>query len=241
MKVFSKRAGFSLVALGLIAAGSTSQAQLVLDTFEGDNFILSVPTGPTFDATSSTVVGGDFNGAATADVFGADREVTLDVGTSGGTAITAILPPSSGSLIFDTGSTAFGTSGAILDILYDDFTDVDVTGSSLFEAIEIQFSFVDKSAVLAFTFDDGVNTGTVAGAVSDGVTSGAQSVFLSLTDPGLTGVDLSSIDSIDFNITTSLAATDLVIDTVQFVIPEPSAAILLASTGLMMMVRRRRA
>ncbi|MEO1236525.1 MAG: PEP-CTERM sorting domain-containing protein [Planctomycetota bacterium] len=215
-----------------------TQAQLTLDDFIEETFILTVPSS-SFTSIATDTVAGDFNGAAT-DVFGDDRDVTIDVSASGGTATVAILPPG-GLLSFDTGATVNAPPGASFEILYDDFLDVDVTSSSLFGAIAVEFIFVDESGDVTVTLDDGVNSGSVTGSVNDAGGSGPQSLILSLAAPGLAGVDLTSIDAITFGITTTSPAADFAIDTIQFVVPEPSTGLFLVAAGTLAALRRRQA
>ncbi|MEM9420875.1 MAG: PEP-CTERM sorting domain-containing protein [Planctomycetota bacterium] len=207
-----------------------------MDDFIEETFILSVPTS-TFVTSATDVIAGDLNGAAP-DIFGDEREVTIDVSASGGTATVALLPPG-GLLSFDTGSTVTAPPGANLEIVYDDFMDVDVTSGSLFSAIAFEFIFVDESGDVTVTFDDGSASGSVSGSVSDAGGSGPQSLILSLSTPSLAGVDLTSVDSITVDIVTTAPAADFAIDTIQFIVPEPSTALFLIGAATLASLRRR--
>lgn len=218
----------------------SATAQLTLDDFIDEVFILSVPPVTDInDQIETDTINGDFNGASP-DLFGTVREVTIDVSASGGTATIAILPPG-GLLSFDTGATVQAPPGATFDIVYEAFTDVDVTESSLFNAIAVEFIFVDESADVTFTFFDGANTASVTGSVDDSGGSGPQSLILPLAGVALAGVDLTSIDAITFSMTTTSPAADFAIDKLQFIIPEPSTGLLLLAAGTLAAMRRRSA
>ncbi|MEM1108376.1 MAG: hypothetical protein AAGH99_06765 [Planctomycetota bacterium] len=222
-----------------ILLASPSHAQLTLDDFIGDQFIITVPTlTPSVSTMETVIVPGDLNGGA-GDVFGTARTVTVDTTGNGGsgTATAAILPPTGGILTFDTGATA-GVN-TLLTILYDSFTttSVDVTEGGTNGAVSVEFLVVEGSADVTVTLTDGSsNSGTTTESVSS-----SGSLLLSLTTASLSSVDLTDIQSIELKIATTRFASDFAIDAVQFVIPEPSTALLALSGAVLVLTRRRSA
>jgi len=224
----------TVAALSATVAGSAF-AQDTLDDFGGDTFIMSVPDSAGGPFTESMLISGDLDLIdAGANLFGDERTFTIDIDSgSSGTSALSILGVG-GVLAFDTGISA-GPGDASFDVVYDDFTDVDVTDGGANGAFAVGVLAIDHTVDFSVTLDDGVNSGS--GTVT---ASSAGTFLIDLSGAGFAGVDLTSIDTITFSGTNVSTAADVAIDRIGFtVIPEPGSLALVGLGGLAMLRRRR--
>lgn len=218
-----------------VSMGTQASAALTVDDFFGDLFIIDVPTAPAGPFSESLLVGGDLDAnSVDPDTFGDERTFSVSIAQpGGGTAAMSILG-FGGVLSLDSGAGA-GVGDADFGVLYEDFSNVDVTEGGVNDAFSISVLFMDGSFDFSLTLNDGVNSG------SSTIAANSSGLYLiNLNDAGFSGVDLTSIDSINFEATNTQRASDVAIDRIAFtVIPEPGSLALLGLGGLLIARRRR--
>lgn len=235
MLIEEKKLMIAAVAAAGILTGTQASAALTVDDFVGDKFILDVPDTAAGPFSESLLVSGDLDAnSVDPDLFGDERTFSVSVTqASGGTAAISILGVG-GVLALDSGANA-GPGDADFGVLYEDFTDVDVTEGGANDAFSISVLFTDGSFDFTLTLDDGTNSGSAS------VSANSAGLYLiDLSDAGFAGVDLTSIDSINFEASNGTQAADIAIDRIAFtVIPEPGSMALLGLGGLLLARRRR--
>lgn len=227
---------FALTGLFSLTATFTASATTTVDDFFGELFVIQVPDSPAGPFSESLLVSGDLDANnVDPDLFGNERLFTVDIdAASGSTAAISILGVG-GVLALDSGVLA-GPGDAEFGAFYDDFSDVDVTDGGVNDAFSISILFMDGSFDFTLTLDDGTNSGTsTVSANSSGLH------LIDLNDAAYASVDLTSIDSINFEATNTEQAADVAIDRIAFtVVPEPGSMALLGLGGLLIARRRRR-
>lgn len=194
------------------------QAQLVVDSFGYGNpniSMTSLGSSNIVETTLTEVLGGTRDSTLTTTVLGAG---SADLFTFGG------------ALQWANGPSYVSSA----TMVYDNFTDVDLTVGGGNQYIEAIFTFIDQNTVLDITLDDGVNSFTRSLTATVG---GAQTLYFNFSE--YTGVDETSIDKITVKLS-GQPGGDATLDLVQATgIPEPSTMALL-SLGLVALARRRR-
>jgi len=206
------------LAMAAFCSSMVVQAQFVVDSFNFGN-----PNITMTNVGSSNIVENALPG-----VLGGTRDSTLTTTVVG--AVSAQLFTFGGSLQWANGPSYVSSA----TLVYDNFTDVDLTSGGANQYIEAIFSFIDQNTVLDITLDDGTTSFTRSQTATVG---GAQTLFFNFSE--YTGVDPTSIDKITIKLS-GQPGGDATLDIVEATgIPEPGT-MALVSLGLLALARRRR-
>jgi hypothetical protein len=207
-----------VLAVVVLWSGVAVRADLIVDSFGFGNPDIHM-TAVGLSNTVQTLL---------SEVLGGTRDATLTTtAVDGGQSE---LYTSSGKLQWANAPSHISTA----TLVYDNFTDVDLTVGGGNQYIEAIFTFIDQNTTLDITLDDGAVSFTRSLTATVG---GAQTLYFNFSE--YTGVDETSIDKITVKLSGE-AAGDATLDLVNATgIPEPST-MALVSLGLLALARRRR-
>ena len=179
------------------------------------------------------------------NIIGGEREVSLNFNSGNGFLTTGILSVPAGSgpvgpdpskvLLFDNSVSSAGT----LTLIYDGAGSSGLGGldfGTAWDQIDVTFSGVQGEGELTVTVDD---TSTNSGALAQTINSAGVYSF-DFSAPEYSGVDFTSVDSVQLDLRTSIDASDFAISQItREIVPEPSTGLLLP-LGLLLLTFVRR-
>lgn len=201
-------------AIALLSVNVATAA--LIDTFED---YLQLPDSEGGGSSTDSV----FDTLDTFDnMLGDDRDMSLDVTASLFALDSSTLESNSGFLTLSNQSGVTSNAG----ITWDSFTDVDLSTDTAFFLEAYNFGGGDSS--IAITVSDGTNSDTVTKTLAYSPTE----TIMSFQYSEFTGVDFSSVDSIDLGIDSATGST-LAFDSFYTGAPVPEpATMILFGTGL---------
>jgi len=230
VRVFAAAVAASILSVGSLV-GSATASVIVIDDFS--SVAAANPWPVNMNAVGTTVV--DENGLA---VIGGHRTTTLELQSTGIPGVDFLQATvAAGAGIFDFNSTV-DTDGYI-SLLYDGggSLNADFSGQS---GIQLDFTMFDFAGgadmPITVTLSDGINSAAHTLSLT---TFGAQSLVFDFAGfAGIGSVNLSSIQSIEFELDPAIGA-DFRISQIITVVPAPGALALLGLGLLGARTRRR--
>ena len=203
-------------------------AAVTIDTFDDNQLLVANSGTPTANSTvnGAGVLGGDR--WAQSSWTSGDQNVQMEVNSGGNSLMTAGLGAGTmGTVQIEwAGAGGLGLGG------------IDLTESGTLFGIGVRVLFDDLPLALEFSITDtSAVTNTAVINLAGGIFT-PQTAYLSLGSFGAT--DVTSVDKIVLNIVPSYPATDLQIDFIETMIPEPSTIGLLC-LGSLIFARKRKA